>query len=375
MAQIVSYICGFETGDGSELNTLGGSGTSIQSATVATGGYAIKVGNAASTTIVGLAATMAVWRCRFQTPAIPGVNTAMFRPQNTSASNYMQVRITTTGTLEVVDGATSIGLSTTAGTAVLAINTWYLIELAIDLTASGVVKVWVNGVLDINTTHSSNPGTTIDRFAFVGVANPNQFFFDDIRIDTGGVAAIGAGRIIVRQGIAGTPTYDAWTKNGAATAALCWSDTPFSAVTNCSDNVLSDAQTMLVALFSATQSGHGIETIGPGDVINGSKVMMIAKTAVAGNIDIRRRVGGVDTNVTKALTTSDAYYDTGIITTLTFANLTDGTTEIGVANDLVGTTETVEDMWLGIDYTDVGIRGAASHGANPQRRRWGVTSY
>ena len=106
---------------------------------------------------------------------------------------------------------------------------------------------------------------------------------------------------------------------------------------------------MLVAPFSATQSGHGSEVIGAGDTINACKAAAIAKTAVAGNMDIRRRINGADTDVTVTLTTSDAYYDGGIFTTTTA--LLDSA-EIGVKNDLIATLETVEDMWLMVDYTD-----------------------
>ncbi len=346
LTQTTAWFSGFEIGDGSELPSLG-AGNSVQGVTFRSGAYALKVSAAAAQLVTSLSATRSVFRCYFQSPTQS--NIAFIKELAAPTTNRMLVTLKGNGTLQVSDAGSTLGLTTLAGSTVLSVNTWYRVEVAVDLAAGGAIKVWINGALEITTTHTNDVSATVTTgYRVQGVANPNEYYFDDCRIDVGGIAPIGPGQCIARQGKAGTPFYNSWTKNGAATAALCWSDTPFSAATNCSDNVLSDAQTMLVAPFSATQAGHGVESIGVNDVVNACRVAMIAKSAVAGNTSIRRRVGGVDTDAVRALTTSDNYCE-GDVFIDTITNL-DGY-EIGVRNTLVATLETVEDMWLLVDYT------------------------
>lgn len=252
--------------------------------------------------------------------------------------------------MQVSDSAATLGLSTTSGTASFNTGQWYRIEMALDLTAAGVVKVWVDGALDINVTHSNDvSATTTGSFRLFGVVAPNELFFDDIRIDTGGVAAIGAGQIIARQGKTGTPTYDTWTKTGLATAALCWSETPFSATNNCNSAVSAAKQTMLVEKFSITQSGHGTQVVGASDTVNACKVALIAKT-VSGDAtgQILRRINGTDTGTVFTDTASDVYYDDGFWTT-TVANL--DLLEAGLIHGNNTRVTQVEDVWVIVDYT------------------------
>lgn len=349
MAQAVSYIAGFETGDASEIAVLG-TAASVQTSTKRSGAYALKIaldGSAPFTTLVrGRAASQVVSRVYIQFSGTPAGNPVVNGWRKVSAGALLAlVYLDTTRKLHTFDSAST----DVAGTTVLSLNTWYAVELQYDTSAGGRLRVLLNGTTEIDTTNTNNDGAGVaDEFIVRADNTDADYYVDDVRVDVGGLTSVGAGVCIARQGKAGTPTYDAWTKNGAATAALCWSDTPFSTATNCSDLVLNDAQTMLVEKFSITQTGHGTETIATTDTINACKVSMIAKTAVAGNISLRRRVGGTDTDVTVALTTSDAYYDSGIFTD-TAANL--DAYEIGVKNALVATTETVEDMWMIVDYT------------------------
>ena len=348
----VAYIAGFETGDASEVSSLG-TGASIQSVTVRTGGYALK--QAATNTNLKngmMSTTQSIIRVYAYFPATPAASTGVIQEVSVAPLGRIILIYTSTGKLRVQDNSAGMGLTTTTGATTVSAAVWHLIEMAIDLAAGGVVKVWLDGVLEINVTHTTDVSASVtDRYILIGAAATNEFFFDDIRVDSGSLAQIGHGRCIARQGLAGTPAYDAWTKNGAATAALCWSDTPFNTATNCSDTVLNDAQTMLVEKFSVIQSGHGSEVIGGSETVNACKVAMIAKTAIAGNSDMRRRVDGVDTDTTKALTTSDAYYDSGIFTD-TAAKI--DAYEIGVQS-LLATLTTVEDMWMMVDYVPAAI--------------------
>ena len=347
MAQSVFFFSGLETGDGGEFLSLG-TGASVQTGTVRTGGYALKNADTQASQLFNtLAATQTVLRFYLQVPAIPGSAT-LVAYENGGTAARLFINLNTTATLQVGDFGSSLGLVTINGTAVLSTGVWYRIELAYDLAAGGVVKVWVDGVLDINTTHSSNvSATTTKEYDLSGGTSPNEYFFDDIRVDQGGLTPVGAGQTIARQGKTGTPTYDTWTKNGAATAALCWSNTPFSAGTNCT-KATSGAQTMLVGAFSASGSGtEGAQTIGASDTINACKTAIVGKTALASAGTIRRRIGGVDTDTAISLTTSDKYFDDGIWTTTT-ANL--DTAEIGAVAGTVN-LDTVEDCWLIVDYT------------------------
>lgn len=347
MVQSVAYATGFETGDASEVNAVEAGTASVQTAVVRTGGYALKATGGSPLAVFnfigGLSASSAIARVYFQISAAPEADTqVLIIDFDNGGTNLVYLWLDTNSILHIVDSAAV----DTAGTTVLSVNTWYRIEFS--YVAVGAMKCLLNGATEISAT-DSGAGITIVRFRARG-DSVADCYWDDMRLDTGGTTAIGAGQTIARQGIAGTPTYNAWTKNGAATAALCLSDTPFSTATNISDLVLNDAQTMLVDKFS-TDPGRAVEgtqVIGASDTINAVWVCMIAKTAVAGNIVIRRRVGGADTDETVALTTSDAYYR-GSYFTDTPANL--DAYEIGVKNALVATTETVEDMWMMVDYT------------------------
>lgn len=349
MAQSIAYFAGFETGDASECLLGGISGTaSIQTTTVRTGGYALKLAaGSGGAGLVNPNDQQIVGRTYFRFGAgTPAGNGAFLLYQRADAL-FPHVHINASKQLEVND---LVGTQT-AGATVLVANTWYRVEFIYDSSVTnGALQVYLNGTIEINTTDTSGNAASNVTSVTANAETTVDQFMDDVRIDKGGLAVVGAGQCIARQGIAGTPTYNAWTKNGAATAALCWSDTPFSAATNCSDNVLNDAQTMQVGSFT-TDPGRAVEgtqIIGVNDAVNAVKVGMIAKTAVAGNINIRRRVGSTDTDTAVALTTSDAYYQTAFFTD-TVANL--NAYEIGVKNALIATTETVEDMWMMVDYT------------------------
>lgn len=357
----IGYICGFETGDGSEILTLG-AGVTVQSTTVRTGNYALKAVAASSTFTQSLSATQSVIRYYIQFSGSV-LFAVLGRERSSTPANRLQLLTTAGPHFQVNDAAATLGLVAATGTLIPVIGQWYRVEVVLDLAAGGIVQVWVNGVLDINTTHTSNVSATPTiGYTCVGNAASNEVYFDDIRIDTGTLTPPGAGQIIARQGVAGTPTYDAWTKNGAATAALCWSDTPFSTATSCSNAVAAAAQTMLVAPFSSTQSGHGTQTVGTTDTINAAKTALIAKEASAGTPSIRRRVAAANTDTSFSATTSDKYFDDGIWTTTT-ANL--DTLEAGCVHASGTILTTVEDVWVIVDYTPSGGGSGSGGGSIP----------
>ncbi len=310
MATVI-YFSGVETGDFGELDVIG-AGSSVVTTPVHTGTYSASIGSAAVTTIkAGGFGSQVIHslRCYFYIPLGTGFN---LYPRGAAAT---MMRMFTDGSgdkIRIIAGTLTPAVTT--GTTVVPSDRWNLFEYALDAASGGVLQVWLNGNLEINTTHTG--ADTLLNVQLQGSFN-NCYVDDILMMDD--LRKVGVGGCIARQGLAGTPTYNAWTKNGAATSALCWSDTPFATATNCSDT------------------------------INACKVGMVAKTASAGNTTIRRRVGGADTNVTKALTTSDAYSEATIFTD-TLANL--DAYEIGVSNAQVATLQTVEDMWMIVDFTE-----------------------
>lgn len=355
MAQVVRYICGFETGDGSEVSSLGAN-SNVQSVTVRTGAYALAAGPGGCTlNAVGfLASTQTVIRSYVQIPALPGANAKIIQEAGSSGGARLILRFNSSNKLQILDNGVTLGLATTAGTASLVANQWYRIELALDLAAGGVVKAWVDGVLDISVTHTSDVSALpTSHFVLFGAAvSPGQYLHEDVRIDTGGLTPIGAGEGVIRQGVAGVPTYDTFAKVGAATAALCWSNTPVNTGTNCTSSTSAAKQTMLVEKFSITQSGHGSQVVGASDTINACKTCVITKT-VSGDAtgQILRRVNGIDTGTLITATAADKYFDDGIWTT-TPANL--DLLEAGLIHGNNTRATTVEDVWVYVDYTPAG---------------------
>lgn len=344
----VVYINGFETGDLSQLDTVG-AGAAIETTNVRTGGYSFKYGTATCKFVVaGIATTQSAVRLCIKTSAAPSATQGLL-VENPNTTTRLRLTLNlTTGFLGVTDAGVTLGLVTTAGSINVCDGSFHVIDLTYDLAAGGVVKVWVDNTLDINVTHTSDvSATTTTSWGCNGFATA-VIYMDDLRIDKGTLTQIGAGQIIARQGLAGTPTYDAWTKNGAATAALCWSDTPFGTGTNCTSSTSAAAQTMLIAPFSAAQAGHGTQVVNAQDTVNAAKTALIIKRATSGNPKIRRRVNGSDTDTAIVATAADKYFDDGIWTT-TVANL--DLLEAGVVKAADANLTTVEDVWVMVDYT------------------------
>lgn len=237
-------------------------------------------------------------------------------------------------------------------------STDYCVELYTKNTGTGnsTIEMRIDGkVVATSTTQTLNGkqfyraqfglATTLGAGTFTG-----NVWFDHICIQTDKYPGPGFG--IARQLQAGTPTYDQWTKNGLSTAALCWSDTPFESVNNCSDAVLGHAQTALLASFGlpgSAQEGGGV--IASQDIINGAKVALVAKSTAANKqLAILRRMSGLETRTSKILTASDALYESDIFVP-TVQQLTDNTSEIGAVNTSPTGTTTVEAAWMYVDFT------------------------
>lgn len=370
MAQSVAYFTGFETGSVTEIgDQTAGSGIpgvahNVQTSTVISGAYSFKInaGNANLSYFFYLSGSQATGRFKFRQSALQAGGTirALFRyASGTLGSPTRQCTLvitTATNKLAFIDSNSILGTITGSldGNIVIAANTTYQIEMAVDLAAGGVIKVWVDGVLDIDCTHATNAsGTAFTQMALgSATVGTGDNYYDDIRLDVGGVAQIGNGRVIARQIMAGTPTYNSWTAQGGSTVDTCWSNTPFDTVNYMDTTTLNAAQTGLISSFSATQSGHGTEIINTGATINGCQVLLVAKTSAtaggAGAGNIRRRVSGADVDSARTLTTSDVVYRSNVFTAA-LASLNQY--EIGFVHGGVAATHTVRDAWMMVDYT------------------------
>lgn len=336
----VTYVNGFETGDASEINALG-AGATVQTSTVHAGGYALKQAATFSQLLSGGSTTPGTG-FYFRFPALPGADTLfLFAHVGGPTGDVSILTLQTDGKVVLAGG----GTSTTA----LNINTWYLIQFAMDGAAGGVRKLWIDGGLEVNTTSAGT--SALSNFSVKGPASPNEFFFDDfIVIDS--ATQPPSGIVIARQPVTGgTPTYNQFTKSTGTDAGALWDNTPFTTADNCTDATNLHAQTADIADFSSTQSGHGTETIGASDTINACKACIIEKTSATSSsgalASIRRRVNGTDTDTAITLTTVDTLYSDGFWTAST-ANL--DILQVGAVHGNSTRTHTVEDVWVMVHY-------------------------
>ncbi len=355
-----NFITGFETGDSSEVPTLIGT-TAVVTSPIVSGTYSGKATSAGSgafavfrygNTLPSSNIYCIVARVRIHITTAP----ASQDKTGNAVLQFLTAAIASVGKVNVqVETDGSIGLymanSTQDVSSSIAISAdvWHLIQFKafVDPTG-GILEYYVDGALQasvINNTGSTNI-TGFDLVAHInGVGAAMDIYFDDVAVSSTGYPD--SGKCIARQGFTGTPTYDSFTKNGAATAALCWSDTPFGTGTNCTSIVNGGAQTMLTASFSSPQDGHGTEIIDNSRTIFACKTAIIGKVAIATNHSIRRRLAGVDTDTSVAVTTADKYFDDGIWTD-TLANL--NSSEIGVLHGTNVNLLTIEDVWIMVYY-------------------------
>lgn len=354
----IQAFTGFETGDASEIVALA-SGFSVSSAVARTGTYALLQdltglsGLQAMFVESGLSVSTAHLRVAFRATLL-GTHVA---PYAAFVAGGATINITY-AILSYSSGLGSLFLQvhysdasdvdTDAGIAIpLVENSFYVLEVS--FVASATIVWRLNG--DIIFTAPSITAANLTNITFQGVRTTDveqvKVYWDDY---ARGDARVGIGRCIARQGKAGAPNADAWTKTGGASAATVWSETPYSATNEAHSTAASQAQTMLVADINA-----GVHPIQPRDTINACKHIAIMKEIGSGTTrtySMRRRLNGSNTDTAKTLTATDAVYDTGIWTD-TYTNLRSA--EIGgVRGTGTGRHMQIEDCWLMVDYTPIG---------------------
>lgn len=275
-----------------------------------------------------------------------------------AVGSHPHICIFITSAFKLAWGNASCTVAVATGTTVLTASTWYKIDAKMVLsTTVGGVELKINDVVEF-TSLGSNTGSSTFTALGLGPGDPVVInaadFFDDIMVCTGSYCP--PGRVVARQGTSGTPTYNDWTKNSCTGGTIdgCWSNTPFSTASNATSSTASQAQTMLVAPFNTTQTGHGVEVIPPGSTINGCKTVFYGKQATAPAISIRRRFGGTDTDTVISPGTADTFLIDGIYVP-TVSQLNSGA-EIGVVHGAGTNLATVEDMWEMCDFQAGNIR-------------------
>ena len=255
---------------------------------------------------------------------------------------------------------------TQVGDAVLDTNKWYKLDVSCP-SAAAEVRVWIDDQLELSATRSASTDNIV--LAFLGGAgSPSNFqtFHDNILYDDTAISSpLPSGKIIARQGKAGTPTYDEWTKTSSQSIDAVWSETPFSGTNNAVSPGKWRPSPPVDARLQLQRSPIGpcSETIANGDTINGSIVGQVAqRSSGAGRtLEILKRLNSTDTftTVTFSSANTDFYKASGVFTD-TLANL--NAAEIGgrKSGGAAGRTYTIQDTWLMCDFAPTAAPGEAT---------------
>lgn len=359
----VIFMSGMEEGDATAATGPfygASSGTAIADATIRrTGTYSLQVSSGGFRQFHSFFSSSyrdAYFRGYVYLSALPSIDTIIWETRTNASAIQNQLWITTTGTLAYAfnNGAY---IATSSGTFIL--GQWNLVETHVVISATvGGMELQLNGTTEF-TSFATNTGTDVpQRWTFGPYKGGGQAInYDDIRI--GITSYPGPGQIIARQGIAGTPTYTAWTTTGGAIDVV-WSDTPFNAATNAaiSTSLAGQRQSMVVAPFSSVQAGHGSEIIRAGDTINAVVAAYVAKASLALNLPMI--LNGIDRcdSSEPGVSASDSWQTNGYSCangyTITFADI--NAAQVGGKTQNAGAgTYQIEDAWLMVDYTPTGV--------------------
>jgi len=228
------FTCGFEENDltNTMWSTTVGNAPGLNTTSPHSGTYRMVTNNAAASSIVRaqLAAnktsgTLFI-RFYFNTPtAAPASNVEIFRNQSNAASNALGVQLLTTGVLRLQN---SVSSTTTDGAQVLAIDTWYRIEIRHLIADSGgemELRLYLgDSTSALETLSITNEDTMPTNIALLrfgkGSSIGGVFRYDDIAInDAQGSfqnSWPGPGKIYLVKPDADVSV--AWTKSGTPEA-------------------------------------------------------------------------------------------------------------------------------------------------------------
>lgn len=367
------HFTGFETGSLTELTGRAsgvsggipsvGSGVSIDTAHVRSGVYAAK-----STPSVGngyfrlhpdpIEAPMLWVRLYVYLTALPSNKNDFFVMTDlTVYTTQLVVSILPDGRAQLTVGATSA----TTVSPVFVVGAWNYVEAvkrATLLPGDGFATVWINDqvlTIPIAETGGAMSEAYCSSSQSVGFTT---LWFDDVAVSE--IGRIGPGRVLARQGIAGTPTDQAWSLNGAGTIEQIWSNTPVNTGTFSQATNINTAQTMRV-----NPQANGGAFLGPTDTIITCRVVASARYSTGappngGPTSLRYRVqrSGLpvlvkDSNVSIISTTTSLVYGEVFTTILDYLNTIEIGAQHGPASNGVGMI--VDDLWLMVAYADLQI--------------------
>lgn len=180
----IVYSTGFEVGGDADQVALLGSTSSIQTALAHGGRYALQQDSFAPTQLVtGLNISQSSIAFYFYITAAPAFDLTIAVPFNGLLAFY-SLKITASLQTKVIVSNASNGVITQTGTATLTTNGWNRISANYDKAVNGAIQVWVNGVLDINTTHTIAT-SNVNGWQVQGAISPTLSYFDDIVVVQG----------------------------------------------------------------------------------------------------------------------------------------------------------------------------------------------
>lgn len=204
-------ICGFETGDSSESSTTAGT-FSIQSTTVRTGSYALRVNPTTTGTgtykISGLGTdgatsvfnvSNAYYRFYFLYLTKPASNEEIFARVSDTTGGLLKISLNLTST-GIIKAYNAVGTLMATGTTVLSSGTWYCIQLFCGTGASGSWEVRINQNSELSGTgnvNTNNHGGILLGKAVNTNGQSVDFYYDDVIISDSGFIGPGQSTILV----------------------------------------------------------------------------------------------------------------------------------------------------------------------------------
>lgn len=214
------WSCGFELNSAvSGVEFTANSTNSIVTTPVRSGTYAYRCNTNTSSRYDFQAASAQgpfYFRTYFRVDTLPSTTVGITRIASATSAMVCDLRMTTTGTIQVVDTVGTIGTS-----AALSTGTWYRLELMIDLTGAGatdIVTFRIDGVTSV-TSSTRTISVNMGQWFFgntTGAASGILCYYDDMAINdnTGSVQNSwpGEGKIIhLRPNAAGD--NNTWPKS------------------------------------------------------------------------------------------------------------------------------------------------------------------
>lgn len=306
----INNLCGWETGDATEVVSTSGTVSVNSGSPCRTGAYCLRANptttgsgyhelqrfNANGST-TGLNNATAYIRFYFRVATLPASNNEpIVRVMDSTPAQKFELRINSSGNLSAhqSDSAT-LGTGSTA----LSLNTWYRINIEVGTGASAAWAVSINGVAEISGSTANLLTNNNDAVRLGKAINRNgnsvDFYYDDYVSD--GTTAPGAGAVQVMQ-IDGDGAATTWTLG--AGSGSDWENVE-EIPTDAADYLLST----LVAGDASTGTLESAASAGISGTVSAIKGLVNARSVSStGTIALRIRSNGTNSNGSDRITTT-----------------------------------------------------------------------